>query len=100
MFFSHKVNVPEILSPVDITRSPDETKLESMEKKRTAALEMAKKEDEKKKEGAAAEKEVKKHHRCPCPVGAWGSQVSSRAPVMNGNDCQRVCRFVVPLVQR
>jgi hypothetical protein len=41
MKFSHKVNVPEILSPDGVTRSPDETKLKSLEKKRATTLEMA-----------------------------------------------------------
>ena len=70
--YSHKVNVPEILSPVVISRSPDEKKFESLEKKRAAAVEMAQEEDETKKEGAAAEKEVSLPLSYPEPDGGMG----------------------------
>ena len=63
-----------------------------MEEERAAALEMAQEEDEAPEESPAAAKEVglKAFSTLVFP-GAWGSQGSSRAPVINRDECQRVC---------
>ena len=54
------------------SRSPDEKKLKSLEKKRTAALEMAQEKDETKKKSAANEKEGGPFQT---PHSGWGHGV-------------------------
>ncbi len=70
---THKVHVPELLSPDGTTRFPDEAEFKSLEETRPTTVEMAQEEDEKEKESSAAEKEMSLY--ASIPLQWWGHGV-------------------------